>query len=346
MQVLSRPLPEVATETAKRAAVGMGEAATGVGEAARSAGGKVTETASWFGTKASNLMPDKATAVVGDVLRATGGYASSGASAAVVGASAAAAKTQTTVGSAVRTTGSYASSGAAVAAASLSDAKNKTQNAVGGVVRTTGEIASSGAAVVVEKASVVSAGLAHTKSKTQEISKIATERISNSFRPAKGAGTDPESQPQQPSAPEFQGGTSDESTASSSSGPSVPSSKSISSFSSVSSLVGGFSDKIGSGIWGVKEKTQGSLVSASEKVSAVSTSLQSAIRSPTRTPQVVSSVGSRKVCQVCQKAPNDSACVPCWHQVACKACLNRIMEEETPRCPLCQQPILDALQVS
>lgn len=50
-------------------------------------------------------------------------------------------------------------------------------------------------------------------------------------------------------------------------------------------------------------------------------------------------------CCVCLAEPAEQVCVPCGHRTTCTACMQRIRASSQPRCPLCREPIREAVRL-
>jgi len=85
-------------------------------------------------------------------------------------------------------------------------------------------------------------------------------------------------------------------------------------------------------------------LSSSAGENGISTPADSVSRSPT------DSVGSmeckvKRDCVVCYESDIVAALVPCGHNLFCLECANRVCDKVDPQCPICHQPVLQAIRI-
>ena len=56
-------------------------------------------------------------------------------------------------------------------------------------------------------------------------------------------------------------------------------------------------------------------------------------------------VEEEALCVVCMDERKQHAMVPCMHMCVCEACAQRLLEAQTPQCPVCRTPIQRSTRV-
>ena len=63
------------------------------------------------------------------------------------------------------------------------------------------------------------------------------------------------------------------------------------------------------------------------------------------TPPAAPAVEEESVCVVCMDAPKQHVMVPCMHVCVCEACAQRLLDAQTPHCPVCRTPVRETARV-
>jgi len=56
-------------------------------------------------------------------------------------------------------------------------------------------------------------------------------------------------------------------------------------------------------------------------------------------------VEEEALCVVCMDAPKHHVMVPCMHVCVCEACAQRLLDAQTPLCPVCRTPVESTTRV-
>ena len=62
-------------------------------------------------------------------------------------------------------------------------------------------------------------------------------------------------------------------------------------------------------------------------------------------PPAAPAVEEEALCVVCMDARKQHAMVPCMHMCVCDSCAQRLLDAQTPRCPVCRTPVESTTRV-
>jgi hypothetical protein len=62
-------------------------------------------------------------------------------------------------------------------------------------------------------------------------------------------------------------------------------------------------------------------------------------------PPAAPAVEEEALCVVCMDARKQHAMVPCMHMCVCSACAQRLLDAQTPHCPVCRTPVESTTRV-
>jgi hypothetical protein len=62
-------------------------------------------------------------------------------------------------------------------------------------------------------------------------------------------------------------------------------------------------------------------------------------------PPAAPAVEEEALCVVCMDAPKQHVMVPCMHMCVCEACAQRLLDAQTPHCPVCRTPVRETARV-